>query len=211
MKSYRHILFQTCMVDLIFAFISGFTVPQIETTDIRVYFRTSSPWYPQYGLWPCFAMWIYMFALLAILWSMIIQALFRFYIIVKRVTPNGARTWIFQGLIFLLGMSISSLYLCIPCQNINLSDNDALKDMELWRDYPELIYSFRSLPIQDFWFIFYVVLMFALTITANAAFFVSNFKVAKTLNSKKIHFSPQTLRIHKQFGRRVILQVSFKT
>uniref|UniRef100_A0A914XZ00 Uncharacterized protein n=1 Tax=Panagrolaimus superbus TaxID=310955 RepID=A0A914XZ00_9BILA len=88
-----------------------------------------------------------MFALLAILWSMIIQALFRFYIIVKRVTPNGGRTWIFQIGIFFIGMLISMPYLCMPCRSINLSDNDGLRDMELWRDYRNLIDTFRSMPL----------------------------------------------------------------
>ena len=50
---------------------------------------------------------------------------------------------------------------------------------------------------------------FMVGVGINLFFFFINFKVTRTLNKNKAHFSAQTIKIHKQMGKRMILQVSF--
>uniref|UniRef100_A0AC34FZL7 G protein-coupled receptor n=1 Tax=Panagrolaimus sp. ES5 TaxID=591445 RepID=A0AC34FZL7_9BILA len=142
MKSYSNVILQTCIVDIFMAFVSCFTLFEIDTSYDRLYLRSAASWIPTHGCYPCIAFWLYFTAIYYVHWCMFIQALFRYYQIVRSYTLSATKTWLLQFVIFLSSGAINSSMFSF-CTEEAASKNDVLTNVYPWSDERSLD-AFRS-------------------------------------------------------------------
>uniref|UniRef100_A0AC35GCX1 Uncharacterized protein n=1 Tax=Panagrolaimus sp. PS1159 TaxID=55785 RepID=A0AC35GCX1_9BILA len=204
MKTYSSVLFQTCTIDLLMAFVFCFTLIQIETNGGKIYLRSANPFFPSTGYFPCIAIWLYWTTLECIFLSMFVQAVFRYYHIVRYTTIPSYKTWLLHLMIYAISGFITAPY---AFNFWETRYNNALADIDPWK-YETSLASFRSQNLANYTVIVYFGGLVLITTFCDGILVFCIYKIKKCLKNTSTMYSKQTLRMHKELNRKTYYQLA---
>uniref|UniRef100_A0A7E4WDR1 G_PROTEIN_RECEP_F1_2 domain-containing protein n=1 Tax=Panagrellus redivivus TaxID=6233 RepID=A0A7E4WDR1_PANRE len=202
MKVFGNVIIQTVFIDMAAsAFMTLFQLTE-EVNNGIIFLGSGNSWLPLSGQWRCLPVMVFGVVNNVSFWSVPIQAIYRYIIIVRK---KQISQW-YPLIIFLtVGLFISAVtFPAVLVATVDSPSLEKLQSMGFWKGENTRVLC--SLDVVSWPVFVYLTGMLILGNIGITMLLWFNKQLNKTLNCPQMHFSPKTQQAHKEISRMLYIQ-----
>uniref|UniRef100_A0A7E4VH67 G_PROTEIN_RECEP_F1_2 domain-containing protein n=1 Tax=Panagrellus redivivus TaxID=6233 RepID=A0A7E4VH67_PANRE len=204
MKVFANLIIQATVVDLVTSIVIMFMQLTVEAKAGIVFTGSGNPWLPLPGQWRCSPIMIFAVFMNMSFWSIPIQALYRYLVIVRKHKVSlwfPALLYAFVG-VFIAAITFPTAFL----SETNSPQLQGIRSMKFWRT--EDTHALCTISILTWPVLLYLGGMSVLCDVGLFTLFWCNKQLYRTFNNSQMHFSAKTKQMHREMTHKLYAQAA---
>uniref|UniRef100_A0A7E4ZYT2 G_PROTEIN_RECEP_F1_2 domain-containing protein n=1 Tax=Panagrellus redivivus TaxID=6233 RepID=A0A7E4ZYT2_PANRE len=207
MKLFGNLVIQSIIIDMVSSILMTVVQLTVESKDGVVFHGSGDPWLPLPGQWRCSPVMIFAIANNVGFWSVPIQAMYRYVIIVRKrqISPWFSLIIYTSVLLFISSITFPGAFL----SETNSNKLQKLQTMKFW--HGEDTNTLCAIDVLTWPDLLYFIGMWLLESSGILSLLWLTNRLNKTLYNSQMHFTAKTKRVHKEVTRKLYAQAAIPT